>query len=312
VIDRLLPVTDTGCNLMNNFGGSYLKKYLLTALLISVSMSAQSKEATSKSNIPTSLKEVFDTLPLKVGQKLNAKQPCPTGFNLKEKNEDGLPFQAVYWCQSIKKDNFVEKMGVMVVGDLISMINLELNSKNTVVGADFKALNTFATSYNQTFEERDAGMAYLDFNITPAIRVMTQASKFKEDKQASVNSIIFESVAVRYKFDPQTANFCSEFLYKKFNGCDAIGGVENWVISVIGIAKASGTTGSSWDGYDLLSKKAIEFVKKAEPILKQKAETLPSSQKTEVQAFISSWISLTSKPQNWVVFQKNQFKAQQQ
>jgi hypothetical protein len=288
-----------------------LKKHLLTALLISVSLSAQSKEATSKSNVPTSLKEVLETLPLKIGQKLNVKQPCPAGYNLKEKNEDGLPFQAVYWCQSIKKDNFVEKMGVMVVGDLISMINLELNSKNTVVGADFKALNTFANSYNQIFEERDAGMAYLDFNITPAVRVMTQALKFKEDKQASINSIIFESVAVRYKFDPQAANFCPEFLYKKFNGCDAIGGVENWVISVVEIAKASGTTGNSWDGYDLLSKKAIEFVKKAEPVLKQKSETLPSPQKAEVQAFISSWISLTSKPQNWVVFQKNRFKAQQ-
>lgn len=291
-----------------------MKKHLLTALLALISLSAHAKESppVAKSNVPTSLKEVFETLPIKVGQKLNTKQPCPAGFNLSEKNEDGLPFQAVYWCQAIKKDSFIEKMSLMVVGDLVSMMNLQLNEKNTVVGADFKKLNTFASSYAQTFEERDAGMAYLDFNITPAIRVMTQASKFKEDKQASINSIIFESVAVRYKFDPQTSNFCPEFLYKKFNGCDAIGGVENWVISVVEIAKGSGTTGDSWDGYDLLSKKAIEFVKKAEPVLKQKSDSLPLPQKTEVQAFINNWTNLTSKPQNWVAFQKNRFKAKQQ
>nr|BFD65568.1 hypothetical protein HAGR004_05900 [Bdellovibrio sp. HAGR004] len=265
----------------------------------------------SKSNLPQSLKEVFDTLPAKIGQKINPQNPCPIGFTLKSKDESRLPFATFYTCQAIKEDSFLKRLQMNTVGDLIGYINLDLNEKNTVVGADFNTLNSFVSSYAQTYKvDKDFNKnAFLDFEITPAIRAVSLATNY-DGKQASIASIAFESVALEYRFDPKEANFCSESDYKKFHGCSVMSSIPIWLTEYIRIGKAMGKTSNSWD-YHGLAERAVKFVKKAEPAMKQKVDSLPPAQKSEVQAFINNWISLASSTQNWVLYQKNLFKVKE-
>lgn len=256
-----------------------------------------------------SIEEIYRAIPVSVGQTVNASIPCPAGYELSSRIESAAPIRLIFWCESLNPDRLISRFSILTIGKLVTMVNAEIQGSKAPTAKSFEELDSLGKPYNQHFVAKvdEDFQRSLDVQLTPALAMMAFAFKSARDKSVVLRTLIVQSVANRFRFDPEEPNFCHPAVYNKFHGCEAFD-IQAWVASVIDVARAGGATESSWDGFDTLSEMAISYTRKAIPAVNAEVDKVPEPYRKEVKSIVDEWISISSKVDGWKQLQKNVFR----